>query len=58
MKNEVFKKSQLISYTPKKKKNIYIYIYIYIVHKVANKPNLYCEFSFTVFCFLFKFYLK
>ena len=54
MKNEVFKKSQLISYTPKKN----IYIYIYIVHKVANKPNLYCEFSFTVFCFLFKFYLK
>ena len=50
MKNEVFKKSQLISYTPQKKKKI--------VHKVVNKPNLNCEFSFTVFSILFKFYLK
>jgi len=47
MKNDVFKKSQLISYTQKKN-----------VHKVVNKRNLYCEFGFTVFCFLSKIYLK
>ena len=51
MKNEVFKKSQLISYTPKKK-NIYIYI-LYIRLQTNQIFTVSLVLQFFAFCLNF-----